>query len=323
MTASVGATLSQLFVGSPSTPSFLVSGVAPDATVTLFSSPGGPLPPGTSVEVGSRVGPGSITVAPGNGGGNLIAIPEDPIGGFGFGSNTVQGVVVDNAPSIDTSFGAPGFKNSDGTPIPAGGVTSDPQPIVFGVAEYATSVELLDGSGNVLGTAQATGGITDPLSSFQIQLPPGLAGRIQLYVQASDAYGYTSPLTATTSITIETNPGGGGGTETTGLAVKAVTIASPKRGFKVIQILYTGTIDPAEIVDLSHYRLTSAGHDRRFGTRDDKVLTFSRATYITASHVLTLQTKKRLSLAYPLEVAILGLLSGGAHTAFVGPKARS
>jgi len=331
MTASAGATLSQLFVGSPSTPSFLVSGVAPDATVTLFSSPGGPLPPGTRVEVGSRVGPGVITVAPGNGGGDLIAVPENPISGFGFGSNTLQGIVVENAPSIDTSFGAPGFKNSDGTVIPAGGVTSDPRPIVFGVSEYATSVELLDGSGKLLGTAQVTGGIADPFSSFQIQLPPGLAGRIQLYLQASDTYGYTSPLTATSTITIETNSGGGGGggggggTGATGPVVNSVTIASPKRGPKVIQIVFSGKVGPVTIealFDLSHFSLTSAGHDRRFGTKDDKTLKLSKLTYNAATQVVTLHTKQALSTAYPLKFTISGLLSTGLYTALLGPKAK-
>ena len=230
-------------------------------------------------------------------------------------------------PTIDSFLGPPRFKNSDGTLIPAGGVTTDPQPIVFAEAEFATSVDLLDGSGNVLGTAQTPAGMLT-YSSFQIQLPKGLTGQIQLYLRARDSFGYTSPLTATSSITIEPNAGGGGGggggggTGATGPVVNAVTIASPKRGPKVIHIVFSGTIDPAAIEALSHYALTSAGRDRRFGNKDDKTLKLSKATYNASTHVLTLQTKQALSTAYPLKFTISSLLSTGLYTAFLGPKAK-
>jgi hypothetical protein len=104
--------------------------------------------------------------------------------------------------------------------------------------------------------------------------------------------------------------------------VNAVTIASPKRGPKVIQIVFSGTIDPAAIETLSHYALTSAGHDRRFGDKDDKALKLSKATYNAATHVLTLQTKRVLSTVYPLKFTISSLLSNGLYTAFLGPKAK-
>jgi hypothetical protein len=104
-----------------------------------------------------------------------------------------------------------------------------------------------------------------------------------------------------------------------------VTIASLKRGRKVIQIVFSGKVGPVTVnalFYLSHYSLTSAGHDRRFGTKDDKALKLSKVTYSAATQVVTLQTKQALSTAYPLEFTISGLLSTGLYTAFLGPKAK-
>ncbi len=328
--APTGAALTQIEGGSSRTPSFLVSGVAPDTPVTLFNSPGdsSSLPPGTRVDVGSRVGPGVITITDSPSvAGDFVASPYYPIDGAGVVSNTLLVIAPESDPSIFSPLGPPRFKNSDGTLIPAGGVTTDPQPIVFASAGFATSVDLLDGSGNVLVTAQIPGGMMT-YSSFQIQLPKGLTGRIQLYLRARDSYGYTSPVTATSTITIATNSGGGGGggggggTGATGPVVNAVTIASQRRGPKVIQIVFSGTVDPAAIEALSHYALTSAGRDRRFGDKDDKALILSRATYNAATHVLTLQTKQALSTAYPLKFTISRLVATGLYTAFLGPKAK-
>ncbi len=326
--APTGAALTQIEGGSSRTPSFLVSGVAPDTLVTLFNGPGdsSSLPPGTRVDVGSRVGPGVIAIAdsPSNSSliaGDFVASPYYPIDGAGVVSNTLLVIAPESDPSIFSPLGPPRFKNSDGTLIPPGGVTTDPQPIVFASAGFATSVDLLDGSGNVLGTAQIPGGMMT-YSSFQIQLPKGLTGRIQLYLRARDSYGYTSPVTATSTITIETNSGGGGGGGETGPVVKAVTIASPRRRPKVIQVVFSGTIDPAAIEALSHYALISAGRDRRFGDKDDKALKLSKSTYNAATHVLTLQTKQALSTAHPLKLTISSLFSTGLYTAFIGPKAK-
>jgi hypothetical protein len=335
--APTGATLTQVEGGSSRTPSLLVSGVAPGTPVTLFDMLGGSqsLPPGSNIEVGSRIGPGviSATNSPSNSypiAGEVVASSYYPIAGAGVVSNTVLVNVPQSDPSIFSPLGLPGFKNSDGTLIPAGGVTKDPQPIVIGEAGFATSVDLLDGSGNVLGTAQIPGGMLTE-SSFQIQLPKGLTGRIQLYLRARDSYGYTSPLTATSTITIDPNfgggggGGGGGGTGVTGPVVKAVTIVSPKRGPKVIQIVFSGRVGPVTVnalFYLSHYSLISAGHDRRFGTKDDKALKLSKVTYSAATQVVTLHTKQTLSTAYPLKFTISSLLSTGLYTAFLGTKAK-
>ncbi len=167
--------------------------------------------------------------------------------------------------------------------------------------------------------------------SFQIAVPSGLSGLTSLYVRGRAFGSDASPLVGPFVVTIHGSSvgggsggggSGGGGGGTVGPTVKSVVIASAKGKPKTINITFIGTVDASVITDLSLFTLISAGRDRRFGTKDDKVLKLSKASYTASTHILKLQPKQPLSIVYPLELVVTGLLSTGTSTYFLGPKAK-
>ncbi|MFO0907367.1 MAG: Ig-like domain-containing protein [Isosphaeraceae bacterium] len=69
---------------------------------------------------------------------------------------------------------------------------------------------------------------------------------------------------------------------------------------------FDAALDPSRAVDLSAYRLLTAGRDGRFGTRDDGSVAFVSASYDAATHTVTLAPKQRLSLWQPYRLIVKG-----------------
>jgi Beta-propeller repeat len=318
-------------------PTFDVSGVAAGAEVTLNASYQGST--FTVYTTATRVGPGPITVSspssaldfPGLSNGTWVfsVASNDPAGGVGVVSNSVTIQFDTTAPSIVDFVSV---SNSDGTAVINN--TTKPQPIVSGLVSGAYSVDLLDAAGSVLASSLVSN-VSLGLSTYSVKLPASLRGTVELFTRARSASGVTSPLSSPISLTISTNTssgggsstGSGGGSATSDPIVHSVTIASVqlqkhKPKVKVFRVLFTGTIDPSTIGTSAYYTIRSAGRDRRFGTKDDRTLSF-KTSFSASQRIVTIQTAQKLSLAYPLELTINGLLSTGPDIVFFGPKAKS
>jgi hypothetical protein len=63
---------------------------------------------------------------------------------------------------------------------------------------------------------------------------------------------------------------------------------------------------PAGTLSLGAYRLVSAARDRRFGTRDDRVLALRSVAYDPTSRAVTLVTKGKVALNQPLQLVVRG-----------------
>ncbi len=61
---------------------------------------------------------------------------------------------------------------------------------------------------------------------------------------------------------------------------------------------------PSGAASPGSYRLTSAGRDRRFGTRDDRTLALRSAAYDPASMTATLTPKGRTALNQPMQLVV-------------------
>jgi hypothetical protein len=351
-TAPTGATLAfdpSSNTGTPSSanltdqpmPTFDVSGVAADAQVTLNASYEGST--FTVYTTATRVGPGPITVStpssaldfPGLSNGTWVfsVASNDPAGGVGVVSNSVTIQLDTTAPS---NLGFVSVSNSDGTAVINN--TAKPQPIVSGLVTGAYSVDLLDAEGNVLASALVSSSIVG-FGSYSIKLPASISGTVELFTRARSAAGVTSPLSSPINLTISSSTssvggssggsgsGSGGRSATSDPIVQSVTIASVqlqkhKPKVKVFEIRFIGVIDPSTIGDSAHFTIRTAGRDRRFGTKDDRTLSF-KTSYNASQAVVTIQTTQKLSLTYPLELTINGLLATGVDTVFFGPKSKS
>jgi hypothetical protein len=311
-------------------PTFDVTGVPATASVTLIARNVDQTGPPDYLPITSRIGPGPLTVPTSlafsleNEQYTFYAISDDPFAGVGVESNTVDVQVKVSTPVIITG---PTLFTSAGVLIPPNSVTTDRQPVAVGIAANAGFVDLVDGTGNVLATLVIAGGEAQDFMSFRIPLPAGLSGDIELQFRARDRAGVSSALSTPFFVTLEAATiGSGGGGEPTGTGsptITSVAIVALKHKPKVIQIVLSGDIATSLLTNKKNYTLRSAGRDRRFGTKDDKVLTFVKPKYTAATRTLTLTTTTALATNLPLELTIRGLLGTVPDTVFLGPAART
>ena len=71
---------------------------------------------------------------------------------------------------------------------------------------------------------------------------------------------------------------------------------------------------PARAANLANYRLVTAGRDKKFGTKDDKIVALRSASYNPTTHTVTLLPRKKLTLGVKYRITVNGTSATGSMT---------
>jgi hypothetical protein len=197
---------------------------------------------------------------------------------------------------------------SSNVSLPAGfSVVAGPAATVLGPGAGTSFTLRLGAATAGVWTGTATLATNDPAAaSFSFQL----TGVVQAPTPPPD-------ITPPSVVTIKTTSKAGS------LASIAVTFSEP--------------MDARSLGSLSDFRLTSAGKDKIFGTRDDKALRLTSVAIDPGLRKVTLKPKGKVALNQPLELRIEGLTDkagnpldgdrngtpGGAYASRFGAKPKS
>src|SRR5207237_6851563 len=91
--------------------------------------------------------------------------------------------------------------------------------------------------------------------------------------------------------------------EATSVSLQTVKIKSPKTTVLVIQ--FGAGLDASAASNVGAYRLVTAGRDKKFGTKDDKVIRLASASYNDATHAVRLTPRTALPKAQTLQLRAL------------------
>ena len=69
---------------------------------------------------------------------------------------------------------------------------------------------------------------------------------------------------------------------------------SKKKTAKVLVVTYSGGLNAGATQNLGAYHLVTAGKDKKLGTKDDKTVPLTSATYNAAANTVTLTTKGKV-----------------------------
>ncbi|WP_165227603.1 Calx-beta domain-containing protein [Aquisphaera insulae] len=95
------------------------------------------------------------------------------------------------------------------------------------------------------------------------------------------------------------------------VSIVAARLAMKKKTVTGIVIQVDGGLDSSSARALSNHVLISAGRDKIFGTRDDKVVRLSKAAYNPATNTITITARGgSLALGSPLRLTVNGSSSG-------------
>jgi hypothetical protein len=130
----------------------------------------------------------------------------------------------------------------------------------------------------------------------------------------SHVYGTPGSYTVTVRIT---DQDGGVGTSQFVVSVAPPPDATPPRvssfrttkkngNLDTIRIGFSETMAPAGVLALGSYSLISAGRDKKFGTRDDKILALGSVQYDPVKRFATIRPRKRIALNQPLQLVVRG-----------------
>ena len=78
-------------------------------------------------------------------------------------------------------------------------------------------------------------------------------------------------------------------------------------------LAFSEALDVASAVNLSNFRLVTAGRDKKFGTKDDKVIALRSATYNPITHKVTLVPRKKLAIATKYRLTVNGTTASGVE----------
>jgi RHS repeat-associated protein len=195
--------------------------------------------------------------------------------------------------------------------------------LVFQIANVVPTLILGgDATVSVGQTISRTGSFTDPGSdtwTAAVDYGTG-AGFVPLSLNTDKTFvlstQYNTPGTYSVVVRV-TDDDGGAGTARFKMVVGAPPDKAPPRvksflATKKGNALATMVVGFSEamarkgIVSLRSYRLISAGKDRRFGTKDDKVLALGTVVYDQAKRKAKLTPKGRVALNQPLELIVRG-----------------
>ena len=82
------------------------------------------------------------------------------------------------------------------------------------------------------------------------------------------------------------------------------TLKVKRKKVTVLVLTFSGALDSGSAVALGNYRLGTAGKDKKFGTKDDVLTKFSKATYDSRLHTVTLTPRKSLVFTKPLQIRV-------------------
>jgi hypothetical protein len=85
----------------------------------------------------------------------------------------------------------------------------------------------------------------------------------------------------------------------------------PKATSTSLGLIFSEDLDPVRAANLVNYRLVTAGRDKRFGTRDDKVVVLRSATYDPKAHTVTLVPQKKITAPGQYRLTVDGTSAGG------------
>ncbi len=78
-----------------------------------------------------------------------------------------------------------------------------------------------------------------------------------------------------------------------------------------LTLTFDSTLVPTTARNLANYRLVSAGHDGRFGTRDDRVIRIASASYDNTARTVRLRTRKPVGLRQLVQLTAVGVAPDG------------
>ena len=167
------------------------------------------------------------------------------------------------------------FVSATGGVAPVGGALTFNLGTLPNQSSVTVSVTvLLDAPGTLLGTATVTSSTPDP-------------------------------ATADNSTTV-TVPG-----DSVGPMIPNLLLPNPKAKTTPLVLAFSEDLNPARAVNLSNFRLVTAGRDKKFGTKDDKVIALRSATYNPTTHKLTLLPRKKLAIATKYRLTVNGTSATG------------
>ncbi|HLH46248.1 MAG TPA: PKD domain-containing protein, partial [Acidimicrobiales bacterium] len=99
-------------------------------------------------------------------------------------------------------------------------------------------------------------------------------------------------------------PGGGPGGGSAPVTLQVIQLTTKKRATGAIVLIFSGPLDPGSAGDLANYQVLDPGHDRRFGTRDDKRIALKKADYDATRHAVSLRPRRRLVISRALRLIV-------------------
>ncbi len=162
------------------------------------------------------------------------------------------------------------------------------------------------------GVTPSGGTLTFPIATLAV----GASTSFVVVVRPTAPGAFVSTLVA---FATEADPASGDNTSTltvtaldvTAPAVVKVLASSTKGKGTPIVLTFSEDLDPTRAAILANYRLVTAGRDKKFGTKDDKVVALRSATYNAATRSVTLLPRKKLSLGVKYRITVDGTSAHG------------
>jgi Bacterial Ig-like domain len=102
--------------------------------------------------------------------------------------------------------------------------------------------------------------------------------------------------------------------DTVGPTISSVLASwSPNVKGTPVVLTFSEALGPASAVNLSNYRLVTAGRDKKFGTKDDKVIALRSATYNPTTRKVTLVPRKKLAVSVKYRLTANGTSASGVE----------
>jgi uncharacterized repeat protein (TIGR01451 family) len=187
------------------------------------------------------------------------------------GPNSASGVQLVVTPPAGAAF-----VSATGGVAPVGGTLTFDLGTLANQASVTVSVTVrLDAPGTLVGSATVTSSTPDPATADN-----------------------------TTTVTV---PG-----DSVGPTISSVLASSsPKDKCTPVVLTFSEDLGPVCATNLANYRLVTAGRDKKFGTKDDKVVALRSATYNPTTRTVTLVPRKKLAVAVKYSLTVDGTTAHG------------
>lgn len=160
-----------------------------------------------------------------------------------------------------------------------------------------------------------TGLAITPDNKFVVAGHAATASGMDFAIARLDGFTYTPPASPAPTPPAPSGPAPSTPTPTTPLRVVGLGRVKKRGATRAITVSYDASGDPSRAGNLAAYRLRTAGRDKKFGTRDDKVIKLKTASYSAAGRAVTLTLKQPYSAADKLQLVVS---AAGINAATVG-----